>query len=64
MRTELGLEHRFTLGKLRPWVGVRIDNAFNAWLPSDVQANVTSPAFGTFYNSEYRQFRIQFRFQR
>ncbi len=64
VRTELGLEHRFTFGSLRPWIGVRIDNAFNAWLPSDVQANVTSPAFGTFYNSEYRQFRIQFRFQR
>jgi len=64
VRTELGLEHRFTFGKLRPWIGVRVDNAFSAWLPSDVQANVTSPAFGTFYNSEYRQFRIQFRFQR
>jgi hypothetical protein len=41
-----------------------VDNAFQAWLPADVQANVTSPLFGTFYNSEYRQFRIQFRFQR
>ena len=37
---------------------------FNAFLPSDVQANITSPAFGTFYNSEYRQFRIQVRFER
>lgn len=64
VRTELGLEHRFVFGRLRPWIGVRVDNAFNAWLPSDVQANVTSPAFGEFYNSEYRQFRIQFRFQR
>ena len=50
--------------KFRPWIGVRVDNALNAWLPSDVQANVTSPAFGTFYNSEYRQFRIQLRFER
>jgi hypothetical protein len=29
-----------------------------------VQANLASPAFGTFYNSEYRQFRIQVRFER
>lgn len=64
LRAELGLEHRFTLGRFRPWIGVRADNAFSSWLPSDVQANVASPAFGTFYNSEYRQFRIQFRFSR
>jgi hypothetical protein len=64
VRTELGIEHRVRIGHLRPWVGIRVDNAFQAWLPADVQANVTSPLFGTFYNSEYRQFRIQFRFQR
>lgn len=64
VRTELGLEHRFKIGKLRPWIGVRADNAFDAWLPADVQANVSSPAFGTFYNSPYRQFRIQLRFDR
>ena len=64
LRTELGLEHRIRVRTLRPWVGVRVDNALQAWLPSDVQANVASPAFGTFYNSEYRQFRIQVRFER
>ncbi|MBM3772397.1 MAG: hypothetical protein FJW27_14165 [Acidimicrobiia bacterium] len=64
VRTELGIEHRVRIRTLRPWVGIRVDNAIHAWLPSDVQANVTSPLFGTFYNSEYRQFRIQFRFQR
>jgi hypothetical protein len=64
IRTELGIEHRVRIKKFRPWIGIRVDNALNAWLPSDVQANVTSPAFGTFYNSEYRQFRIQMRFQR
>jgi hypothetical protein len=64
IRTELGLEHRVKIKNIRPWVGVRVDNALQAWLPSDVQANVTSPAFGTFYNSEYRQFRIQLRFER
>jgi hypothetical protein len=62
-RVDLGIEHRFKIGKYRPWIGVRADNALNSFLPADVQANITSPAFGTFYNSEYRQFRIQVRFE-
>jgi hypothetical protein len=61
---ELGLEHRFKIFNLRPWIGVRAYNAFSSFLPTDVQANITSPAFGTFYNSEYRQFRVQVRFER
>jgi hypothetical protein len=64
MRTELGIEHRFHILKLQPWIGVRADNAFRAFLPTDVQGNLASPLFGTFYNSEYRQFRIQVRFER
>jgi len=63
-RVDLGIEHRFKIGKYRPWIGVRADNALNSFLPSDVQANRSSPAFGDFYNSEYRQFRIQVRFER
>jgi hypothetical protein len=63
-RAELGLERRFHILKLQPWIGVRVTNAFAAYLPTDVQANIASPAFGTFYNSEYRQFRIQVRFAR
>lgn len=64
VRVDAGIEHRFTFGKYRPWIGVRVDNALSSFLPSDVQANITSPAFGTFYNSEYRQARIQLRFER
>jgi hypothetical protein len=64
MRTELGIEHRFRIFKFQPWIGVRADNAFKAFLPTDVQTNIASPAFGNFYNSEYRQFRIQVRFER
>jgi carboxypeptidase family protein/TonB-dependent receptor-like protein len=63
-RVELGLEHRFKILGRQPWIGVRAFNAFNSFLPTDVQANITSPAFGTFYNSEYRQFRVQVRFER
>jgi hypothetical protein len=64
VRVDLGVEHRFKILKYRPWIGVRADNALNSFLPSDVQANTASPAFGSFYNSEYRQFRIQVRFER
>ena len=64
VRVDLGIEHRFKIIKARPWIGVRADNALNSFLPSDVQANLASPAFGTFYNTEYRQFRIQVRFER
>ena len=52
------------IGKLQPWIGVRAYNAFNAFLPADVQANVSSPAFGSFYNSQFRQYRLQVRFER
>lgn len=60
---DLGVEHRFRIFGARPWIGVRVDNVLDSWLPQDVQANVTSPAYGTFYNTEYRQFRIQVRFE-
>jgi hypothetical protein len=63
-RVELGVEHRFAIGKWKPWIGLRAYNVFDAFLPSDVQANLGSPNFGTFYNSEYRQLRLQVRFER
>jgi hypothetical protein len=64
VRVDLGLEHRFKIYKLQPWIGVRAYNAFNAFLPADVQANITSPAFGSFDNSQFRQYRLQVRFER
>jgi len=63
-RLGLGVEPRFRNLKLEPWIGVRAYNALNAFLPTDVQANIGSPLFGSFYNSEYRQFRLQVRFER
>ena len=63
-RVDVGLEHRFRIGKLQPWMGVRVNNAFNTFLPADVQANISSPAFGSLYNSQFRQYRLQLRFQR
>jgi len=64
LRVELGVERRFRIFGREPWIGLRAENAFDAFLPTDVQANIGSPNFGRFYNSEYRQFRIQFRFAR
>lgn len=64
VRTELGLDRRIALAHAHPWLGIRAANALSAFLPADVQANLGSPAFGSFYNSEYRQFRIHIRFER
>jgi len=63
-RVDLGVEHRFSILKWRPWIGIRAYNAFDAFLPNDVQANLGSSAFGTFYNSPYRELRLQIRFER
>ncbi|HEX5069717.1 MAG TPA: TonB-dependent receptor [Vicinamibacterales bacterium] len=52
------------LGTLRPWIGFTLFNALNANLPIDVQSNLGSGNFGTFYNSPQRQFRISLRFRR
>lgn len=62
--TELGAERRFTVLRWRPWIGIRVDNPFRAFLPMDVQANLASASFGSFYNSEYRKFRLIIRFER
>ena len=64
LRLDVGVEHRFKIFKLQPWIGVRAYNALNAFLPADVQANISSPAFGSFYNSQFRQYRLQVRFER
>ena len=64
LRLDLGVEHRFRIFKLQPWIGVRAYNALNAFLPADVQANISSPAFGSLYNSQFRQYRLQVRFER
>ena len=64
VRTEFGLEKRVRFLGVQPWIGIRVDNAFRNFLPTDVQANVTAPDFGTFFNSEYRQVRMQIRFAR
>jgi hypothetical protein len=43
-------------------VGIKLFNITNHWNPRDVQSNVDSPDFGTFYNSVGRSIRLKFEF--
>jgi len=63
-RLDAGVEHRFRIAKFRPWIGLRAYNVLDSFNPMDVQANLGSPNFGSFYNSPYRQLRLQVRFER
>jgi len=63
-RLEAGIERHIKLLKFQPWLGVRVWNALDSFLPVDVQSNLGSPNFGKFYNSEYPQIRIVLRFER
>jgi hypothetical protein len=63
-RLEAGLERHTKIFRFQPWIGVRVWNALDSFLPTDVQSNLGSPHFGTFYNSEYPQIRIIMRFER
>jgi hypothetical protein len=62
VRLDAGFDRRIAIGRLHPWLGVRVSNALNSFLPADVQADIGSPAFGSFYNSVYREYRIHIRF--
>ena len=64
VRLEAGIERKVKILKFTPWIGVRVWNALDSFLPTDVQSNLGSPNFGTFYNSEYPQIRIIMRFER
>jgi hypothetical protein len=63
-KADLGIERHFVSWKWKPWMGVRVYNAFKSFMPTDVQANLSSPNFGSFYNSELRQLRLEARFER
>ncbi len=40
VRTQIGVERRIKILKWDPWIGVRVDNPINAFLPTDVQNNI------------------------
>lgn len=43
-------------------VGIKLFNITNHWNPRDVQNNLASPDFGTFYNTVDRSLRLKFEF--
>ncbi|MCA1602342.1 MAG: TonB-dependent receptor [Acidobacteria bacterium] len=57
-----GVKIPFRGKKYKGRVGVTIFNITNHWNPRDVQNNLASPQFGTFYNSPDRSFRTKFEF--
>jgi outer membrane receptor protein involved in Fe transport len=48
--------------KYKGRAGVTVFNVTNHWNPRDVQNNLASPNFGTFYNSPDRSLRLKFEF--
>src|SRR5262245_39248666 len=62
VRLDAGFDRRLAFGRIHPWLGLRVANALNSFLPADVQANISAPAFGSFYNSVYREYRIHVQF--
>lgn len=57
-----GVKIPFRGKKYKGRVGVTIFNITNHWNPRDVQNNLSSSQFGTFYNSRDRSFRTKFEF--
>lgn len=55
-----GVSIPFRGKKYKGRVGLTVFNITNHWNPRDVQNNVDSLNFGTFYNSPYRSFRTKF----
>ena len=60
---DLDFEHKFTVIKGKPWIGLRAYNALNRFTPIEVQTNLSSSTFGSFYNSYGRQIRLQIRIE-
>jgi hypothetical protein len=59
---DASVEHRFRIGRFQPWLGFVILNALNRFSPEDVQRNLASPNFGTFFSSPVRQIRFTVHF--
>jgi len=57
-----GLKIPFRGKKYKGRAGLTIFNITNHWNPRDVQNNLASPQFGTFYNSPGRSLRLKFEF--
>ncbi len=48
---DLGVNRLITIRNRETWIGIRVYHLLNTFAPRDVQNNIDSPAFGSFYNS-------------
>lgn len=62
VQATIGVKVPFRGKTYRGRAGFKIFNITNHFNPRDVQSNIGSPAFGSFYNSVGRQFRLKFEF--
>jgi hypothetical protein len=58
---DVAVERRFVLGKWEPWLGVGVVNALDSYAPRDVQANLTAPDYGAFYDAAPRRLQLVLR---
>jgi len=49
------VERRLRRLPLRPWIGLRVQNALGWDMSLDVQRNVDGPEFGAFYSRQPRR---------
>jgi hypothetical protein len=56
------LKIRFRGKEYKGRAGFTVFNSMNHWNPRDVQNNIASPQFGTFFNSADRSVRLKFEF--
>lgn len=59
---DVAVERRFRVGRFEPWIGLVFINVLNLFNPSDVQRNIASPQFGSFFSSPIRQIRLTVHF--
>ena len=57
---DFNLLRHVTIKKREAMIGVRVWHLLNSFMPRDVQANIDSPAFGSFYNTIPRRIHVVF----
>lgn len=63
MTFDLSVSRKVKVLRWEPRVGIRLYNLFNSFNPRDVQNNMGSPSFGTFYNSIPRAWGLILQFE-
>jgi hypothetical protein len=55
---DLGISRPIVIRHRNARIGLKANHLLNNWAPRDVQANIASPSFGTFYNSIVPRFNL------